>query len=77
MDAAENASPVDAVEALTRELGDALGATAVSVLIADLSGRALERLTHPVTCAPRVQDRPRQLRGTPVRPVRGLATAPV
>jgi serine phosphatase RsbU (regulator of sigma subunit) len=46
MDAAEAASPVDAVEAVTRELGMALGATVVSFLIADLSGRALVRLAH-------------------------------
>ncbi|MBF5082189.1 PP2C family protein-serine/threonine phosphatase [Quadrisphaera sp. INWT6] len=46
LDAAQDASPVDAVEAVTRELGKALGATAVSFLIADLSGRALIRLTH-------------------------------
>jgi serine phosphatase RsbU (regulator of sigma subunit) len=46
LDAAEDASPVDAVDAVTRELGAALGATAVSFLIADLSGRSLVRLTH-------------------------------
>jgi hypothetical protein len=44
--AAENAAPVDAVEAVTRELGVALGARSVSFLIADLSGRALVRLAH-------------------------------
>lgn len=44
--AAEAASPVDAVEAVTRELGLALGATEVSFLIADLSGRGLVRLAH-------------------------------
>lgn len=44
--AAEAASPVDAVESVTRELGLALGATKVSFLIADLSGRALVRLAH-------------------------------
>jgi len=44
--AAEAASPVEAVEAVTRELGLALGATKVSFLIADLSGRALVRLAH-------------------------------
>ena len=46
LSAAEAASPVDAVEAVTRELGVALGATEVSFLIADLSGRALVRLAH-------------------------------
>jgi hypothetical protein len=34
------------VEAVTRDLGLALGATKVSFLIADLSGRALVRLAH-------------------------------
>jgi serine phosphatase RsbU (regulator of sigma subunit) len=48
LDKAEAASPVDAVEAVTRELGIALGANTVSLLIADLSGRALVRLTHAV-----------------------------
>jgi serine phosphatase RsbU (regulator of sigma subunit) len=46
LEAAEAASPVEAVETVTRELGVALGATRVSFLIADLSGRALVRLTH-------------------------------
>jgi serine phosphatase RsbU (regulator of sigma subunit) len=46
LDAAESASPVESVEAVTRELGLALGATAVSFLIADMSGRALVRLAH-------------------------------
>jgi serine phosphatase RsbU (regulator of sigma subunit) len=44
--AAENAAPVDAVEAVTRQLGAALGARAASFLIADLSGRALVRLAY-------------------------------
>jgi len=46
LDAAEAASPVEAVESVTRELGLALDATRVSFLIADLSGRALVRLAH-------------------------------
>ena len=46
LDAAEDASPVSSVEAVTRELGATLGATSVSFLIADLSGRALVRLTR-------------------------------
>lgn len=46
LDAAEAASPVEAVEAVTHELGMALGATAVSFLIADMSGRGLVRLAH-------------------------------
>lgn len=44
--AAEAASPVEAVEVVTRELGRALGATWASFLIADLSGRAMVRLAH-------------------------------
>jgi serine phosphatase RsbU (regulator of sigma subunit) len=46
LEAAEAVSPVEAVEAVTRELGAALDAGAVSFLIADLSGRALVRLAH-------------------------------
>jgi serine phosphatase RsbU (regulator of sigma subunit) len=46
LDAAEDASPVQAVEAVTRQLGGSLGATSVSLLLADLSGRALVRLAH-------------------------------
>ena len=46
LDTAEDASPVEAVEAVTRELGATLGATEVSFLIADLSGRSLVRLAH-------------------------------
>jgi len=53
LDSAENASPVDAVESVTRRLGLALGATAASFLISDLSGRALVRLAHiPLTDGP-------------------------
>jgi serine phosphatase RsbU (regulator of sigma subunit) len=57
LDTAEAASPVDAVEAVTRELGVALGAVTVSFLIADLSGRALVRLAHVVVAEPDAQDR--------------------
>lgn len=46
LEAVEAASPVESVEAVTRELGRALHATAVGFLIADLSGRALVRLAH-------------------------------
>lgn len=46
LDAAEAASPLDAVTAVTSELGAALSATSVSFLIADLSGRALVRLAY-------------------------------
>lgn len=60
LDAAENASPVDAVQAVTQSLSLALGATSVAFLIADLSGRALVRLFHvpsdEVTGAGAMQD---------------------
>jgi serine phosphatase RsbU (regulator of sigma subunit) len=50
LEAAEDASPVEAVESVTRALGRALRATAVSFLIADLSGRGLVHLAHvPLT----------------------------
>jgi serine phosphatase RsbU (regulator of sigma subunit) len=44
--AAEDAAPVDAVRAVTHELGLRLGAISVSFLIADTSGRALVRLAQ-------------------------------
>ena len=46
LQASEAASPVDALNAVSRELGMLFGARAVSFLIADLSGRALVRLAH-------------------------------
>jgi serine phosphatase RsbU (regulator of sigma subunit) len=46
LQASEAASPVDALNAVSRELGLLFGARAVSFLIADLSGRALVRLAH-------------------------------
>src|SRR5690349_13246161 len=46
LQAAESESPVNAAAAVARELGAAFGASAVSFLIADLSGRALVRLAH-------------------------------
>ncbi|WP_085873237.1 MULTISPECIES: PP2C family protein-serine/threonine phosphatase [unclassified Nocardioides] len=46
LEAAEAASPVEAVGAVARELGLAFGAVSVSFLISDLSGRALVRLAH-------------------------------
>lgn len=46
LDAVEDASPVEAVEAVARKVGVAFGATAVSFLVTDLSGRGLVRLTH-------------------------------
>jgi serine phosphatase RsbU (regulator of sigma subunit) len=48
LDAAENASPLDAVEAVTRALAASLGAGAAFFLIEDLSGRGLIRLSHAV-----------------------------
>ena len=44
--AVENASPVAAADVLAERLTDALGASAVSFLVADFSGRALVRLGH-------------------------------
>ena len=46
LEAAEDAAPLDAVEAVTGALADTLRAEAVSFLIADLSGRALVRLSR-------------------------------
>ena len=46
LDAAEAAAPVDAVSAVTREVGTRLRAFSASVLVADTSGRALVRLVH-------------------------------
>ncbi len=44
--AVENASPVAAADVIAQRLADALGATEVSFLLADFSGRALVRLGH-------------------------------
>jgi serine phosphatase RsbU (regulator of sigma subunit) len=44
--AVENASPVAAADVLAEFLADALGASEVSFLLADFSGRALVRLGH-------------------------------
>jgi serine phosphatase RsbU (regulator of sigma subunit) len=41
----ENAAPIDAVEAVAAALGDMVDARAVTLLIADFSGRAVVRLT--------------------------------
>jgi serine phosphatase RsbU (regulator of sigma subunit) len=46
LDAAEAAAPVDALAAVTHEVGLRLRATSVSFLVADTSGRALVRLAH-------------------------------
>lgn len=53
VEATEAASPVEAVDAVARELGLAFGAVAVSFLITDFSGRALVRLAHvPLSSEP-------------------------
>ncbi|GAA2720482.1 PP2C family protein-serine/threonine phosphatase [Cellulomonas aerilata] len=46
LDAAESAAPVDAVRAVTQEVGRRLEATAVSLLVLDMSGRQLVRLAY-------------------------------
>ncbi|MET8119403.1 PP2C family protein-serine/threonine phosphatase [Micromonospora sp. NPDC005291] len=46
LQSAEEAAPVEAVHAVTGDIATALNALSVSLLIADLSGRALVRLTH-------------------------------
>lgn len=46
LNAAEDAAPLDAVRAVTRETGLRLNAASVTLLVADTSGRALVRLTH-------------------------------
>ncbi|MDX6299232.1 MAG: hypothetical protein QOF53_446 [Nocardioidaceae bacterium] len=52
LDAAESAAPVDAVTAVTREVGKRLSATAVSFLIVDTSGRCLVRMAHDPLTSP-------------------------
>ncbi|MET8039344.1 PP2C family protein-serine/threonine phosphatase [Micromonospora sp. NPDC005215] len=49
LQSAEEAAPVEAVQAVTGKISKALNALGVSLLIADLSGRALVRLTHHAT----------------------------
>ena len=49
LDTVENSAPVEAVEAVTKDLAERVGAAEVSLLIADLAGRALVRLTHSAT----------------------------
>jgi serine phosphatase RsbU (regulator of sigma subunit) len=46
LEAAESASPLDAVHGAAHELGAIFDAVAVSFLITDMSGRALVRLAH-------------------------------
>ncbi|KWV30015.1 PP2C family protein-serine/threonine phosphatase [Micromonospora rifamycinica] len=53
LQSAEDAAPVEAVEAVTGAIAATLHALGVSLLVADLSGRALVRLTHqPSTDGP-------------------------
>jgi serine phosphatase RsbU (regulator of sigma subunit) len=52
LDAAESAAPVDAVTAVTREVGKRLRATEVSFLIVDASGRGLVRMRHDPLTSP-------------------------
>ncbi|SCL17498.1 PP2C family protein-serine/threonine phosphatase [Micromonospora inyonensis] len=53
LQSAEDAAPVEAVEAVTGAIAMALGALGVSLLIVDLGGRALVRLTHqPIAGGP-------------------------
>src|SRR5215218_856159 len=67
LDAVEDASPVQAVEAVTREVGDVLGATSVSFLVTDLSGRGLVRLTHDSPAGTARATDPASGRGTRAR----------
>ena len=46
LDSAEDASPLEAVEAVTAELSAALEASAAFFMIADISGRGLVRLSQ-------------------------------
>jgi serine phosphatase RsbU (regulator of sigma subunit) len=46
LQAAEDAAPVDAADVIGAQLYRSLGATEVAFLIADLSGEALQRLSH-------------------------------
>src|SRR4051812_28853610 len=50
--AVENASPVAAADVLAERLTDALGASEVSFLVADFSGRALVRRATPTARRP-------------------------
>ena len=68
LDAAENASPLEAVEAVTGALAAALNASAAFFLIADLSGRGLVRLSHVAAGAAAHGARQRRRGGR--RPVR-------
>src|SRR3954451_22780862 len=74
LDAAEAASPVEAVESVTRVLGLALAATSVSFLIADLTGRGLVRLAHVPLAADEEKSREIPLRAGERRKAEERAT---
>ena len=63
LEAAEAASPVEAIEQVARALGLAFDAVSVSFLISDLSGRALVRLAHVPLRAEGTASRSRQAHG--------------
>lgn len=63
LEAAESESPLEAAEAVARELGAVFDAAAVSFLIVDLSGRALVRLAHVPPVSPGVDIRTPLRRG--------------
>jgi serine phosphatase RsbU (regulator of sigma subunit) len=46
LSAVDSAAPVEAIDAVARELSTTFGAVAVSLLVTDLSGRAMVRLAH-------------------------------
>jgi len=57
LEAVENAPPFAAAGVISQRLGETLGASDVSFLIADFSGRSLIRLGHPPPGDPTVKDR--------------------
>ena len=63
LDAAEDASPLEAVEAVTAQLSAALEASAAFFLIADISGRGLVRLSQASAGPGRGTRRARRSRG--------------
>ena len=76
LDVVEDTSPVQAVEAVTREVAVALGATTVSFLVADMSGRALVRLSHvPLRVSRSGRDARSGEAGAPRQDARELATS--
>src|SRR5690348_15760662 len=63
--AAEAAAPVGAVDAMAAAMADTLDARDLSFLIADLSGRSLNRLGHTVAVPSRETAHRVPLDGTP------------